>query len=274
MRDVIVIGAGGGGPVLAKELAAHGLDVLVLEAGPRHLRPEKEWRHLENDANNPVSGYFRWGPADRSKSEWLRETPQNCFVWQLSGVGGTTQHYYGNCPRAVPGVFHGLDPAGLIRALALRLGVVVGSRNHERDEPVEGVAREVRLRRQRRLEPSLPRQERRELREDRGSADPLEEPSPRETCGTRGNPVARAAVPCPAHRARPYHRAPARVALPRSPRRPRAPGGRSRTSPAEAPRRSGRRPTLPRGCPRRSAPHARGSADPRARPSRARRRRG
>ena len=107
MRDVIVIGAGGGGPVVAKELAAHGLDVLVLEAGPRHLRPEREWRHLENDANNPVSGYFRWGPADRAKSEWLRETPQNCFVWQLSGVGGTTQHYYGNCPRAVPGVFHG-----------------------------------------------------------------------------------------------------------------------------------------------------------------------
>ena len=33
MRDVIVIGAGGGGPVVAKELAARGLDVLLLEAG-------------------------------------------------------------------------------------------------------------------------------------------------------------------------------------------------------------------------------------------------
>jgi choline dehydrogenase-like flavoprotein len=109
MRDVIVIGAGGGGPVVAKELAAHGLDVLVLEAGPRHLRPEKEWRHLENEANNPVTGYFRWGPADRSRSPWLRETPQNSFVWQLAGVGGTTQHYYGNCPRAVPGVFKGYE---------------------------------------------------------------------------------------------------------------------------------------------------------------------
>ena len=107
MRDVIVIGAGGGGPVVAKELAARGLDVLVLEAGPRHGRPETEWRHFENDANNPVTGYFRWGPADRSRSAWLRETPQNSFVWQLSGVGGTTQHYYGNCPRAYPGVFRG-----------------------------------------------------------------------------------------------------------------------------------------------------------------------
>ena len=35
MRDVIVVGAGGGGAVVAKELAQRGLDVLLLEAGPR-----------------------------------------------------------------------------------------------------------------------------------------------------------------------------------------------------------------------------------------------
>jgi choline dehydrogenase-like flavoprotein len=104
---VIVIGAGGGGPVVAKELAARGLDVLMLEAGPRHAEPEKDWRHFEYDANDPVGGYFRWGPADRSRSAWLRETPQNSFIWQLSGVGGTTQHFYGNFPRAYPGVFRG-----------------------------------------------------------------------------------------------------------------------------------------------------------------------
>jgi choline dehydrogenase-like flavoprotein len=109
MRDVIVIGAGGGGPVVAKELAARGLDVLLLEAGPRFANPEKQWRHLENDANNPVTGYLRVGPSDRSKSAWLREIPQNSFLWQVSGVGGTTLHYYGNCPRATPGVFHGYD---------------------------------------------------------------------------------------------------------------------------------------------------------------------
>jgi choline dehydrogenase-like flavoprotein len=28
-------------------------------------------------------------------------------VWQVAGVGGTTQHYFGNCPRAMPGVFAG-----------------------------------------------------------------------------------------------------------------------------------------------------------------------
>ncbi|MGH8458382.1 MAG: lycopene cyclase family protein, partial [Nevskiales bacterium] len=107
MRDVIVIGAGGGGPVVAKELAARGLDVLLLEAGPRHADPEREWRHFENDSNNTVNSYFRFGPADRAKPAWLREVPQNAVIFQLSGVGGTTLHYYGNCPRAMPGVFTG-----------------------------------------------------------------------------------------------------------------------------------------------------------------------
>ncbi|MBW3662273.1 MAG: GMC family oxidoreductase N-terminal domain-containing protein [Actinobacteria bacterium] len=108
---MIVIGCGGGGPVVAKELAARGLDVLVLEAGPRHADPEDEWTHFENDANNILTGFFRWGPTDRSKPAWFRETPQNSVVWQLSGVGGTTQHYYGNSPRAMPGAFVGYSGA-------------------------------------------------------------------------------------------------------------------------------------------------------------------
>jgi choline dehydrogenase-like flavoprotein len=107
MRDVIVVGAGGGGPVVAKELASRGLDVLLVEAGPHYTDPEKQWARYENESNNVLTGYFRFGPADRKKPAWLRETPQNSLIWQLSGVGGTTQHYYGNSPRAAPGVFMG-----------------------------------------------------------------------------------------------------------------------------------------------------------------------
>jgi choline dehydrogenase-like flavoprotein len=107
MRDVIVIGAGGGGPVVAKELAARGLSVLLLEAGARHADPRAEWTHFENDANNPLTGFLRFGPADRTKPAWFRELPQNSFLFQVAGVGGTTQHYFGNCPRAYPGVFAG-----------------------------------------------------------------------------------------------------------------------------------------------------------------------
>ncbi len=104
MRDVIVIGAGGGGAVIAKELAAQGLDVLVLEAGPA-AAPERDWTHFEIDQSAPGSGMLRFGPGDRTKPPWSRELPQNSFIWQVAGVGGTTQHYLGNSPRAYPGVF-------------------------------------------------------------------------------------------------------------------------------------------------------------------------
>lgn len=106
MRDVIIVGAGAGGPVVAAELAGRGLDVLLLEAGA-HARPREDWSKFENDANNPLTGYFRFGPSDRSRQAWFRELPQNSLLWQSSGVGGTTQHYYANCPRPYPGVFAG-----------------------------------------------------------------------------------------------------------------------------------------------------------------------
>ncbi|SEG90767.1 Choline dehydrogenase [Thermomonospora echinospora] len=109
MRDVIVVGAGGGGPVVAKELAAAGLDVLLLEAGAHHTDPRASWTHYENDANNPLTGFLRFGPSDRSKPAWLREEPQNSYVLQVAGVGGTTQHYYGNSPRAFRGLFAGYE---------------------------------------------------------------------------------------------------------------------------------------------------------------------
>jgi choline dehydrogenase-like flavoprotein len=107
VRDVIVVGAGGGGPVVAKELAARGLDVVLLEAGPEFARSEHEWSHLENEANNPSTGIFRFGPGDRAKPPWPRDLPQNSFLWQTAGVGGSTLHYFANSPRALPAVFAG-----------------------------------------------------------------------------------------------------------------------------------------------------------------------
>jgi choline dehydrogenase-like flavoprotein len=109
MRDVIVVGAGGGGAVIAMELAARGLDVLLLEAGPRFADPERDWSHFESDANNPSSGYFRFGPADRAKPPWVRDIATSMLMVQLAGVGGTTNHYQGNSPRATPGAFSAYD---------------------------------------------------------------------------------------------------------------------------------------------------------------------
>lgn len=110
MRDVIVVGAGGGGAVVAKELAARGLDVLVLEAGP-NASPQEDWTHFEIDQSNSVSGALRFGPADRTRPPWARELAQNSLIWQVAGVGGTTQHYFANSPRAFPGAFHGYSGA-------------------------------------------------------------------------------------------------------------------------------------------------------------------
>lgn len=109
MRDVIVIGSGGGGAVVAKELAARGLDVLMLEAGPNESNLDEEWTHFEADANGAASGFLRFGPADRTSPPWRRETPQTTLISQVSGVGGTTRHYFANSPRAMPGVFLGYD---------------------------------------------------------------------------------------------------------------------------------------------------------------------
>lgn len=106
MRDVIVIGAGGGGPVVAKELAARGLDVLLLEAGARNDKIEQTWTHFEDDQNNLLKGKLRAGPEDRAKTSWFRETPQKSYLMQIAGVGGTTAHYFGNSPRAMPGCFN------------------------------------------------------------------------------------------------------------------------------------------------------------------------
>lgn len=107
MRDVIVIGSGGGGAVVAKELAAQGLDVLVLEAGGHADNTEQEWTHYETAAQNVL----RWGPSNPLQPAWKRENFAGGTLLQASGVGGTTNLYFGNSPRAMPGAFAGYNGA-------------------------------------------------------------------------------------------------------------------------------------------------------------------
>jgi choline dehydrogenase-like flavoprotein len=100
--DVIIIGAGAGGPVAAKELAEQELTVLHLEAGPDDRVPDEAWTHSEVDMTNVVHGRFRWGPGDRTRPWWVRRMEDSGLISQIAGVGGTTLHYFGNSPRAYP----------------------------------------------------------------------------------------------------------------------------------------------------------------------------
>lgn len=128
--DVIVIGAGGGGGVIAKELGEKGIKVLVVEAGPwygnsKWPKPNQEagarssssaadldinllketFTDLEDDMNDLVTGKFRWGSANRDASPWVRKVPGGGYMWQSAGVGGGTLLYFANSPRAYPESF-------------------------------------------------------------------------------------------------------------------------------------------------------------------------
>lgn len=100
--DVLVVGCGGGGAVVAKELAEAGLGVVGLEAGPWH-DPQRDFTGLEWDMLNQLDSVFRWGPADRSKPPWPRRQDGIPVLLQTAGVGGNTLHFGGNCPRAYLG---------------------------------------------------------------------------------------------------------------------------------------------------------------------------
>jgi len=129
--DVVVVGAGADGPAAAWKLARdHGVDVLMLEAGPFYgneqwpephvdsggtvsTDPEdldgklldEQFTHCEADANDPTAGYLRVGPSNSARAPWFRNLHQNAFIWQVSAVGGTSTHYFANHPRGYPTAF-------------------------------------------------------------------------------------------------------------------------------------------------------------------------
>ncbi len=104
MPDVVVVGAGGGGPVAAYELAKRGVSVAMLEAGP-WMDPQRDYTMLEDDMGSLFNGRNRWGPADRTKAPWMRRRDGVGLILQIAGVGGTTIHYNGISPRAYPASF-------------------------------------------------------------------------------------------------------------------------------------------------------------------------
>jgi len=121
--DVVIVGAGGDGPVAAWKLAEAGLSILVLEAGPFY--GNEQWPTPSEGPGGEASSSVEdlsgalldeqfttrefemvnkllFGPADHERGFWFRKFPGDGAILQCAGVGGTTLHYTGCHPRAYP----------------------------------------------------------------------------------------------------------------------------------------------------------------------------
>ncbi|MGI8486421.1 MAG: GMC family oxidoreductase N-terminal domain-containing protein, partial [Thermomicrobiales bacterium] len=95
--DFCIIGTGAGGGVLTQRLASFGFSVVTLEAGP--------WHDTEDDmvSDEAGSAALYWNDLRISGGRNPLEFGANNSG---RGVGGSTIHYAGFCPRLHPSDFH------------------------------------------------------------------------------------------------------------------------------------------------------------------------
>jgi len=94
--DVIVIGSGAGGGVIAKELAEAGLEVIVLEAG-RRFDPYKDYPTNTIDFEVRAGNVF--SPKDSRRDRYTSGGPNPFSYHRVKGVGGSTLCYHAMVPR-------------------------------------------------------------------------------------------------------------------------------------------------------------------------------
>ena len=116
--DIVIVGSGIAGALLAARLARAGVKVAILEAGPRVNRDAATRRFWNAAIRVPECPYPPTPQAEHPISNdpdyWYRQTgPDKFKSTYLKVVGGTTWHWLGTCLRFVPNDFrlksvHGL----------------------------------------------------------------------------------------------------------------------------------------------------------------------
>jgi len=104
--DLVVVGAGAGGSVLAQRLAREGWRVVIIEAGP-FWHPDEDWVSDEAGSHNLYWTQKRIIGGSNPISMGSNNSGR--------GVGGSMVHYAGYCPRFHPSDFHthSLDGVGV-----------------------------------------------------------------------------------------------------------------------------------------------------------------
>src|SRR3954447_3598447 len=94
--DVVVVGSGSGGAVVAKELAEAGLSVVVIEAG-RRFAPLTDYRSDRRDFETIARNAF--DPPDPRRDVYTTKGSASFAYSRVKGVGGSTLHYAAMSPR-------------------------------------------------------------------------------------------------------------------------------------------------------------------------------
>src|SRR5690349_18938580 len=107
--DVLIIGAGVAGALVAWSLARAGVGVTILEAGPSVDRAEATERLRRAVAKLPEAPYQRpphaGSPATINDTYLRQDGPDPFSSTYLRVVGGTTWHWLGTALRLLPSDF-------------------------------------------------------------------------------------------------------------------------------------------------------------------------
>ena len=108
--DVVIVGSGVCGALVAARLAARGVKVLILEAGSRVSRPAALAQYHAALIKVPECAYpnLPYAPhstSDRPDSYYVHGGPDKFEATYLRQVGGTTWHWLGTSLRFIPDDF-------------------------------------------------------------------------------------------------------------------------------------------------------------------------